>query len=190
MPRPTPARILYLLIGLLLGLVVVIAAQTFLIPSLVASLPFLSSPPPPVVVTGPTQFGGATLEQVIALNLSHEANEVVVRLNTLERYQDGFTFTYAVMSSRPGVSPSTLEPDTFVVTDNRGTLYTLSPLGTGTVPSAGLTYGFATFTPAPPEDVQAVTVTIPNLLALGLRLQEGVSRVIPGPWVFQMAVRV
>jgi hypothetical protein len=188
-PRPTPARILYLLIGLVLGLVVALAVQRFVLPGLVASLPFGNTPPPPVVSTGPSQFTAATLERVAAVNLAQERNGVTVRLNALELYQDGFALTYAVLSGRAGVSAPTLEPEGFQVSDDRGTSYTISPLGTGASLSSGFTAGMASFTPAPPADVGQVRVVVPNVIAVGLRLREGQARVMAGPWEFVVPIR-
>src|SRR4051794_19616814 len=122
MPRPTPARILYLLIGLILGVVLFIAGQNYLLPSLVREIPFLATAPPPVVAAGPTQFTAATLERVQMLNLVQDKNGVQIRLNTLEQYRDGFSITYSVSSGR-GASPQTLEPEMFTVQDARGTPY-------------------------------------------------------------------
>jgi hypothetical protein len=188
MPRPTPARILYLLIGLLLGLAGTIAVQVLVVPSLLASLPF-GGTPTPVPVTGPAQFTSQTLERVGALNMSQDRGGVAVRLNALELFRDGVTITYSLTSGRAGASPQTIEPETFVLTDDRGTVYTLTPLGTSAVASAGLTTGMASFTPAPPPEARSLRLTVPNALALGLRPREGQSRVISGPWEFQLPLR-
>lgn len=190
MPRPTPARILYLLIGLVLGLVVAFAVQRYVLPGLVASLPFgTGASPTPVVASGPSQFTAAQLERVAAVNLSQEKNGVTVRLNSLELYLDGFALTYAVLGGRTDVSPATLEPEAFVVADDRGTAYTISPLGTGASLSAGFTSGVVSFTPAPPADVRQLRVAVPNVIAVGLRLREGQPRVTAGPWEFVVTVR-
>jgi hypothetical protein len=190
MPRPTPARILYLVVGLVLGLAGVIAIQSFLLPSLAISLPFGFGTPPPVATpAGPSQFTGDALERVQAVNLSQDRGGVVARLNSLEVYHDGFTLTYSLISPRTGASPQTLEPETFQVADDRGTAYTLSPLGTTAVTSAGLTVGMASFTPAPPAEVRALRVSVPNALAIGLRIREGQSRVVAGPWEFQVPIQ-
>ena len=190
MPRPTPARILYLLIGLVLGLAGMVAIQTFLIPSLLASLPFgYGTAPPPAAPAGPTQFSGSTLERVQPVNLVQDRGGVALRINSLELYQDGLTLTYSLTSPRGGAAPQTLEPETFQVADDRGTAYALSPLGTAAVTSAGLTAGLASFTPAPPLEVRALRVSVPNVLAVGLRLREGQSRVVAGPWDFQIPIQ-
>jgi hypothetical protein len=188
-PRPTPARIVYLLIGLVLGLVVAFTVQSFVLPGLAASLPFGSAPPAPIVTTGPSQFTGAQLERVAAVNLGQERNGVTVRLNALELYQDGFALTYSVLSGRTGVSAPTLEPESFQASDERGTAYTISALGTGASLSAGLTTGMVSFTPTPPADVRQVRILVPNVLAVGLRLREGQPRVTAGPWEFLVQVR-
>jgi hypothetical protein len=188
-PRPTPARLLYLVVGLLLGIVAAVALQLFLLPSLTASLPFGGqSAPPPVVVSGPVQFTAGELQRVTPVNLVGEHGGVTVRLNTLELYRDGFTMTYAVLSGRGGVSAPTLEPETFQASDDRGTSYTLSPLASGAVLSAGLTTGLVSFTPAPPADLRQIRVVVPNVIAVGLRLREGQPRVTAGPWEFAVPV--
>lgn len=189
MPRPTAARILYLLIGLILGLAATIGFQLYLLPSLSASIPFLSPPPAPQIAGGPTQFTASALERVLHINLAQEKNGVVVRVNTVEVYHDGFSLTYAVASGRTGAVPQTIEPEAFIVADDRGTPYTLSPLGTSAATSAGLTVGMVSFTPVPPAEIRVVRLTIPNLLVLGLRLREGQARVIAGPWEFQIPLR-
>jgi hypothetical protein len=190
MPRPTPARIFYLLIGLVLGLVGMVLIQGFLLPSLLSSLPLgLGTPPPPAEPAGPSQFTGSTLQLVQPVNLAQDRGGVALRVNTLELYQDGFTFTYSLTSPRSGAAPQTLEPETFQVADDRGTAYTLSPLGTTAATSAGLTAGMASFTPAPPLEVRALRVTVPNVLAVGLRIREGQSRVVAGPWEFQVPIQ-
>src|SRR5438132_218164 len=110
MPRPTPARILYLLVGLVLGLLGALALQSYLLPSLAASLPSgLGAPPPPAPPAGPSQFTGGTLERVQPVNLTQDRGGVAIRLNTLEQYRDGFTFTYSLTSPRGGAAPPTLE---------------------------------------------------------------------------------
>jgi hypothetical protein len=184
-PRPTPARLLYLFVGLLLGIVAAIAVQLFLLPSLTASLPFGGqAPPPPLVASGPAQFTAGELLRVAPVNLAREHGGVTLRLNTLELYRDGFTLTYAVLSGRGGVSAPTLEPEAFQASDERGTSYTLTPLASGAVLSAGITTGLASFTPAPPADVRQIRVVVPNVIAVGLRLREGQPRVTTGPWEF------
>jgi hypothetical protein len=188
-PRPTPARILYLLVGLVLGIVGAYAVQQYVLPSLSASLPFGNAAPAPVVATGPSQFTAAQLERVAAVNLAQEKNGVTVRLNSLELYADGFALTYAVLSGRTGVSAPTLEPEGFQVSDERGTAYTISPVASGASLSAGFTSGMVSFTPAPPTEVRQLRVVVPNVLAVGLRLREGQSRVTAGPWEFTVTVR-
>jgi hypothetical protein len=190
MPRPTPARILYLLVGLVLGLIGMVALQTYVGPALLSSLPlgFGVAPPPPPP-SGPTQFTGGSLERVIAINLPQDHGGVVLRVNSLELYHDGLTFTYTLTGPRTGATPQTLEPETFVVTDDRATAYALSPLGTTAVTSAGLTTGMASFTPAPPPEVRAIRITVPNALAVGLRPREGQSRVVAGPWELQVPLQ-
>lgn len=189
MPRPTAARILYLIVGLILGLIGMFALQRYVVPSLAAQLPFGTSRATVAAPAGPSQFTGQTLDRVVGLNLAQDKGGVIVRLNALELYADGFTLTYTLSSPRGGASPQTLEPETFQVTDDRNTPYTLSTLGTAAATSAGLTTGIVSFTPAPPSDVRAVRVTIPNALAVGLRPREGTSRVVPGAWEFQVPLR-
>ena len=190
MPRPTPARILYLLVGLVLGLVGMVVLQSYLLTSLASSLPFgLGTPPPPATPSGPIQFTGSALDRVQPVNLTQDRGGVAIRVNTLELYKDGFTFTYSLIGPRGGAAPSTLEPETFQVADDRATAYTMSPLGTTAAASAGFTAGMVSFTPAPPAEVRALRVSVPNALAIGLRIREGQSRVVPGPWEFQVPIQ-
>jgi hypothetical protein len=189
LPRPTPARILYLIVGLVLGVVAAFVGQRYFLSSIAASLPFAAAPPTPVVASGPSQFTAAQIERIAPVNLVQERDGVAVRLDALELYRDGFTLTYAVLSGRGGVSAPTLEPETFHASDDRGTSYTLTPLASGAVLSAGLTTGLASFTPAPPAEVRQVRVAVPNLVAVGFRLREGQPRVVAGPWEFVVPVR-
>jgi len=190
MPRPTPARIFYLLIGLVLGLIVTIGTQFWLIPALIADLPFgLGATPTPVVPAGPIQFTGANLERVLVAKAAQEKGGVTIRINSVELYRDGLSFTYSLTSARTGASPQVLEPETFQVSDDRGTAYAISPLGTASVPSAGLTTGIASFTPAPPPEARTIRILIPNALAIGLRPAAGQPRVAAGPWELSVALR-
>ena len=179
-----------MLVGLVLGLIGMVALQSYVGPSLMSGLPLgLGGPPPAPTPSGPSQFTGGSLERVIAVNLPQDHGGVVLRVNTLELYHDGLTFTYTLTSPRNGATPQTLEPETFVVADDRGTPYALSPLGTTAVTSAGLTTGMASFTPAPPPEVRAIRITVPNALAVGLRPREGQSRVVAGPWELQVPLQ-
>lgn len=189
MPRPTPARILYLLIGIVLGVVLLIVGERYLVPSLMADMPsFLGGTPPPAPPSGPSAFTGAALEKVQMLNLVQEKSGVQLRLNSLELYRDGFQITYTLTSAR-GASPQTLEPENFVVSDPRNTAYTTSPLATAAATSAGFTAGIVAFTPVPPPDVRELRVTVANAIALGLRPREAQSRVIAGPWEYQIPLQ-
>ncbi|HEY3108000.1 MAG TPA: hypothetical protein VGL23_04565 [Chloroflexota bacterium] len=189
MPRPTPARILYLVVGLVLGLAVMLGLQGYLRPSLASSLPFGLGTAAAPAPSGPIQFTGGALERIQPVNLTQDRGGVAIRVNTLELYKDGFIFTYSLISPRGGAAPPTLEPETFQVADDRGTAYTISPLGTTAAASAGFTAGMASFTPAPPAEVRALRITVPNALAIGLRIREGQSRVVAGPWEFQVPIQ-
>jgi hypothetical protein len=102
MPRPTPARILYLLVGLVLGLAAMVGVQSYLLPSLSASLPFgFGTAPPPAAPAGPSQFTGGALERVQAVNLAQDRGGVAIRVNSLELYKDGLIFTYALRGGTP-----------------------------------------------------------------------------------------
>ena len=189
MPRPTPARILYLAIGLIVGLALTIGIQFWVLPGVIANLPFIPREPVAVVPSGPSQFIASTLERVLVVNLTQQVGNVVMRVNALEVFQDGITLTYTVTNGRGTATALTIEPDTFSMTDERGTAYTISNLGTGAVPSAGLTVGMVSFTPAPPLETRGLRLVIPNVLSLNLRPREGQSRVVGGPWEFQIPFR-
>jgi len=186
MPRPTPARILYLIVGVVLGLILMVFVQSYFGPALMASLPFVGASPASVAPpTGPIQLTAGTLDKVQMVNQIQEKGGVQLRLNTLELYKDGFAFTYTLTSGH-GAAPQTFEPETFVVVDDRNTPYTLSPLGTAASASAGFTAGLASFTPAPPPEARSLRISVPNALALSLRPRESQSRVVAGPWEFQV----
>jgi hypothetical protein len=188
MPRPTPARIFYMLIGIILGFVVLIGIQNYVIPSLLHEMPFLGAAPTPVAPAGPTQFTASALERVQLLNLVQDKNGVQLRLNTLETYRDGFSITYSMTSGR-GTAPQTLEPETFVVSDGRNTAYSMSPLGSAAAASAGFTTGVVSFTPAPPTETRELRISVPNAISLSLRPREAQSRVVAGPWDFQIPLQ-
>lgn len=185
MPRPTPARMMYLVVGLILGLASTIAGQIYVLPGILASIPFVSASPTPVTSSGPLRFTAAILQRVALINSVQERSGVTLRLNTLEVYRDGVAVSYAIASS-VGASPATLEADGVSLGDDRGTVYSLSPVGSSSSLSAGLTTGAFAFTPVPPAEAKTLRLLVPNVIALGQRLREGQSRVTTGNWEFQI----
>jgi hypothetical protein len=181
MLKPTPVRVIYLIVGLALGAAIFFGVANVL--GLFGPRQVVA----PAVVTAP-HFTGQALQRVLPVNATAERDGVSVRLNALELYSDGVGFTYSIVSPRIGARARVLDIERFVVTDNRGTTYALAPFVGSSVPTAGYTTGYVIFSPAVPEDVNTLRVGVPNLLVLGTRV-EGEPRVIDGPWEFQIPVR-
>jgi hypothetical protein len=137
----------------------------------------------------PTQFTGTNLLKVLAVNQEATKNGVVLRVNALEQYSDGFSITYSVVSGQPGEPAPVLQPDQFTVTDDRGGAYRLSTLGSSGTVAPGLSTGYLSFAPAPGPDTHTLTVTVPHLLAVGSAGENGAPRVVDGPWQVQVALR-
>src|SRR5581483_7054481 len=178
MLRPTPGRLLYLLIGmviggiLLYGYVATVGAPAFLPP-----LRATAAPAPAV-----SAFRGASLLKVIAINQQASKNGVVVRVNSLEQYVDGFSLTYSIISGQPGEPAPDLRPDQVLVTDDLGGAYHLSPIGSSASVAPGLSSGYLTFAPAPGPNVKTLDVTVPHVLTVGSIGDNGNAPVVDGPW--------
>jgi len=177
MPRPTPARLLYLAIGLVLGVILTYVASR--------SIPLPGAP----VAAQPTPafFTGTALDRVLPINASAERSGATVRLNALELYTDGVRLTYTVLGGRNGMAAPLLDVDTFQMTDDRGTAYALSPFVGGSIPTAGYTSGYVAFSPAMPREARTLKVAVPHLVSVGSAA--GQRTVIDGPWEFQIPVR-
>jgi len=180
MLRPTLARMIYLLFGLIIGAVALFFGARY--------VPInLGRAPAPTPLPTPAQFSGAVLDHVLSVGSQATHNGVTVRLNSLELYSDGLSLTYAVIGDRVGATARVLDAETFVVSDDRGTSYTMSPFLGSSVPTAGYTPGYVSFSPAVPKDAKTITVVVPHVIVIGAR-GDGQTRVVDGPWQFQVAV--
>ncbi len=182
--RPTPGRLFYLLVGLILG-VAVLAAYT----SLAGTPAFLPSPRPTPAQTALGEFTGAKLNRVVAANQEATKAGVIVRVNSVEEYSDGFSLTYSILSGQPGEPAPVLQPERFGVTDDRGVSYRLSALGSTTTVGPGLSVGYLTFTPALHPEARRLTINVPHLLFVAGVSETGAPRVLDGPWQIQVPLK-
>lgn len=183
MPRPTPARLFYLIIGVILG-AVILSVVLRSIPQ--AGLMFGSGAAPAPAAT-PVVFTGATLNRVLPVNAQADHNGASLRVNSLELYADGLRFTYAIISERTGPSARVLEAEAFTVTDDLGNVYTFSPFVSGSVPSSGYTTGYVAFSPSLSPEAQSLTIVVPHLLVVGT-VAQAQPRVVDGPWEITVSV--
>lgn len=184
--RPTPGRLVYLLIGLVVGLAALFVYSS--VAGFPAFLPFVR-PSTTSSVKAPTEFSGASLSRALLANQTVTKNAVVLRVNTVEEYVDGFSLTYSLLSGQPGDAAPVLQPDRFDVTDDKGGIYHLSaPESSGTV-GAGLSTGYLTFTPALSADARAITVSVPHLVTVAGIAGASTSKILDGPWEVQVPLR-
>jgi hypothetical protein len=182
MLRPTPGRLLYLLIGLVIGIIGLFAYTS------VAGTPAFvpSFRPTPVTQNVPAAFTGVTLGKIVpAMQLTTKAG-VVVRVNTVEEFADGFSLTYSIVSGQPGEPAPVLQPERFDIVDDRGASYHLSVVGSSSTPGPGLTSGYLAFTPALSPDAKTLTISVPHLLMISSLTETGSPRVLDGPWQLQV----
>jgi hypothetical protein len=185
MLRPTPGRLVYLLIGLVIGAVVLTAYTS------VAGFPSFvpisrSAVEQPKV---PTEFSGATLGRVVSANQAASKAGVTVRVNSLELYGDGFSLTYSVLSGQPGEPAPVLQPERFSVVDDRGGSYRLSALGTASSVGPGMSTGYLSYTPALNPEAKTLTVSVPHLLVVAGTSDSGTPKVVDGPWEMVVPLR-
>ncbi|MGH2458326.1 MAG: hypothetical protein ACRDIY_05605 [Chloroflexota bacterium] len=192
MLRLTPVRLLYLIIGAVIG-----AAVFFVYVSVAGTPAFLTSlvPAPRATTQAPSKtaptfaFGGQTLVKVVSVNQNASKGGVEVRINALEEYGDGFSLTYDIMGGQPGEPAPVLEPERFSVIDDHGGSYQLSSVGSSATVGPGLSSGYLAFTPALSQQATTLTVTVPHLLVLSDLGENGAPQVIDGPWQIQVPVR-
>ncbi|MBM4418792.1 MAG: hypothetical protein FJ033_10840 [Chloroflexi bacterium] len=186
MPRPTAARMFYMVVGFTLGALGLVLFQLLVLPGIISSMPFLATPtplPPPVT----SRFTGTALERVLAIDQTRESSGVTIRVTSAEMFSDGVTVSYVVTSGRVA-APSTWEPEAFLLTDDLGTVYQVSAPGTSASLSSGLSLGKVTFVPPPPARARTIQLQIPHLLNAAFRLPEGQARVLVGPWTFAVHI--
>jgi hypothetical protein len=186
MLRPTPGRLIYLLVGLVIGIGVLFAYTS--VAGLPTSLSFFRGSTA-TLTKAPTEFTGATLSKTLLANQSITKGAAVLRVNAIEQYADGFSLTYSLLSGLPGEPAPVLQPERFDVTDDRGASYHLSTgQSSGTV-GAGLSTGYLSFTPALNVDARTLIVSVPHLLVVGGIAQTNTSKVLDGPWQVQIPLR-
>lgn len=187
MLRPTPGRLFYLLIGLVIGAV----ALTVYIS--VAGLPsFVPTPfsrPVAEQVKVPTVVSGGKLGRVLAANQEASKAGATMRVNSLEVYDDGFSLTYSIRSGLPGEPAPVLQPERFAIVDDRGGNYRLSLTGSSTTIGPGLSSGYLSFTPALSPDARTLTISVPHLLMVSGVSEGGTARVVDGPWQVLVPLR-
>lgn len=185
MLRPTPGRLLYLLIGLVIGGIALYAYIA------AAGTPaFL----PPLRGSQPTQrpsteFTGTKLVKVLPVNQEVTKSGVLVRINSVEEYADGFSLTYSIIGGQPGEPAPVLQPDRFAVIDDRGGNYQLSAIGSAATVAPGLSAGYLSFAPALDPNARTLTVTVPHLMTVSTLGTAGGSQVIDGPWQVQVGLK-
>jgi hypothetical protein len=187
MLRPTPGRLIYLLVGLVIGL-----AALFLYSSVAgfpAYGPFTRATAATSQLKAPTEFSGASLSRSVTANQTATKNAVVLRVNTLEEYGDGFSLTYSLISGQPGEAAPVLQPDRFDVTDDKGGSYHLSTAQSSGNVGAGMSTGYLTFTPAPNADARTLIVSVPHLIAVGAIAETNATKILDGPWQVQIPLR-
>ncbi len=189
MLRPTPARVLYLIAGVVVG-----AFALLVYTSLAGAPTFLASVMPTArpssqTVSPPTAFTGRTLDKILPVNQLATKGGVQLRINTLEEYSDGFSLTYSIVGGQTGEPAPVLKPERFSVTDDRGSSYQLSPIGSAATVAPGFSSGYLSFSPALDKEASALTVTVPHLLIVSDVGDTGEPRVIDGPWQVKVALR-
>ena len=187
MLRPTPGRLIYLLVGLVIGVVVLFGYSSMAgLPS--TGLPFLH-PATPVQTKAPTEFSGATLGRAIVANQAVTKGSATLRINALEQYGDGFSLTYSLTNGKPGELSQVLQPERFDVTDDKGLGYHLSVAGSSAAVGAGLSTGHLAFTPALSTDARTLILSVPHLLVVSGIAESTLPRILDGPWQVQVPLR-
>lgn len=190
MLRLTPVRVLYLIIGMVIGAAVFFAYTTVAgTPAFLTSVARSAHPTATVAPTAPAVFSGKALTRVRPVNQQAARGGVALRINSLEEYSDGFSLTYSILGGQPGEPAPVLQPERFALTDDRGTIYELSPLGSSATVAPGLSTGYLAFQPALARDANTLTVTVPHLLVVSNAARPGEPRVVDGPWQIEVPLR-
>jgi hypothetical protein len=187
--RPTPGRLFYLLVGLVIGaLALAVYVSVAGIPAVLAGLSTSQTAVAQPKV--PTEFSATTLGRVLSANQAQSKAGVTVRVNSLELYGDGFSLTYSVLSGQPGEPAQVLQPEGFTVVDDRGGAYRLSALGSASSLAPGMSTGYLAYTPALDPNAKALTVTVPHLLVVsGVATESTTPRIVDGPWQLSVPLR-
>jgi hypothetical protein len=187
MLRPTPGRLVYLVIGLVIGAIVLTMYSS--VEGVPAFMPVGLGRPAVAQPKVPTQFSGAKLSRVVGANLESAKAGVTLRVNSLELYDDGFSVTYSVISGQAGEPAPVLQPERFSAVDDRGASYSVSAASSTSTVSPGLSTGYLSFTPALSSDAKTLTIGVPHLLVVAGVADTGAPRVVDGPWQVQVPLR-
>jgi hypothetical protein len=186
--RPTPGRLFYLLVGLIIGAIALFVYTSVAgTPAFLATLPTSRASTP--LPKAQTQFSGSALTKVLGANQAASKGGIVVRVNTVEVYGDGFGLTYSILSGQPGEPAPVLQPEQFGVIDDRGVSYRLSAVASSSSMAPGMSTGYLAYTPAVSPDAHTLTVTVPHLLLLSGIPETGAPHVVDGPWQIQVPLR-
>lgn len=185
--RLTPVRLVYLLVGLVLGAVFFFGYVSFA--GMPAVLPTLSAVHPSPTTHPVAEFSGQQLIKVVMVNKAVTKAGATVRVNALEEYSDGFSLTYDVLGATDSPTALTLQPDRFTVVDDRGQTYQMSTMAsTGTV-GPNFSTGYLAFSPAIDPQAKALTVTLPHLIVVSGILNVDQPRILDGPWQIQVPLQ-
>jgi hypothetical protein len=180
MLRPTPGRLLYLVIGLVIGAIVLTMYSS--VEGVPAFLPVGVGRPAATQPKVPTQFSGAKLTRVVSANQESAKAGVTLRVNSLELYDDGFSLTYSIIGGQAGEPAPVLQPERFTAVDDLGGSYSVSAVGSTSTVSPGLSTGYLSFTPALSSDAKTLTIGVPHLLVVAGIADPSAPRIVDGPW--------
>lgn len=141
--------------------------------------------PAPVVTP---RFTAAALQRVVTVNKASEANGVEFRINSVEVYNDGFSFTYEISSFNNPNGPMFLQPETIQVTDSAGTTYVESLDASSAAVGFGLSRGYVTFMPGAGAKVQNIKISVPHMLVVGGN-SDTQTKVVDGPWSVEASLQ-
>lgn len=190
MLRLTPVRVLYLIIGAVIGAALFFAYTTVAgTPAFLSAVARSAHAPPPAGPATPVVFSGKLLTRVRPVNQQAIKGGVAVRINTLEEYSDGFSLTYSIVGGQPGEPAPVLQPERFALADDRGGVYELSPIGSSATVAPGLSSGYLAFSPALNKEATTLTVTVPHLLVVSNSPRPSEPRVVDGPWQVDVPLR-
>jgi len=185
--RLTPVRLIYLLVGLVIGVILFFGYVSFAgVPSILPTLSAVHQAPTARPIA---EFSGQQLIKVVMVNKEVTKAGATVRVNALEEYSDGFSLTYDVLGATGSQTALTLQPDQFTVTDDRGQTYRMSTLASAGTVGPNFSTGYLAFSPAIDPQVKTLTVTLPHLIIVSGILNVDQPRILDGPWQIQVPLQ-